>query len=69
MTTHNDLNLKFDFSGMSKGRLKAFNLLLDEFDRIEAEQSGPRLLEEDELEMLNAAGVPGLDFSKRDGRR
>ena len=56
MKNTSDLNLKFDFSGLSKGRLKTFNMLAEEIDRMDAQRQ-TRELSEDALSLLNAAGV------------
>ena len=64
MKNTSDLNLKFDFSGLSKGRLKTFNMLAEEIDRMD-EQHKTRELSEDELSLLNAAmgiGTKEADF-------
>ena len=58
MKNTSDLNLRFDFSGLSKGRLKTFNMLAEEIDRVE-EQHQTRGLSEDELSFLSAAGPVG----------
>ena len=55
MKNTSDLNLKFDFSGLSKGRLKTFNKLVEEIDRMDAQRQ-TRELSEDELSFLSAAG-------------
>ena len=60
MKNTSDLNLKFDFSGLSKGRLKTFNMLAEEIDRAGA-QHQTRELSEDELFFLNAAGESVAD--------
>jgi hypothetical protein len=59
MKNTSDLNLKFDFSGLSKGRLKTFNMLAEEIDRME-ERHQTRELSEDELSFLSAAGHVGF---------
>ena len=60
MKNTSDLNLKFDFSGLSKGRLKTFNKLAEEIDRAEAQRQ-TRELSEDELSFLSAAGESVAD--------
>ena len=47
-------NLKYDFSSLSRGRLRTYNLLVEELERME-EQDQAHELEDDMLEMLSAA--------------
>lgn len=44
--------MKYDFSGLSKGRLRAYNRALQELERMQDVQE----LEDDALDMLAAAG-------------
>lgn len=46
-------DMRYDFSFLSKGRLRAYNRMLAELDK---EQKDVRELNEDEIELLAAAG-------------
>lgn len=46
--------MKYDFSGLSKGRLRAFHRAMQELEGMQ----GVRELEDDALDMLAAAGSP-----------
>lgn len=60
-------DLRYDFSSLSKGRLRAYNQMMDEFDRLHE----VRELSDDDLELLSAAGDPNVGPRKtgqsRDG--
>ena len=49
-------NLKHDFSSLSRGRLRTYNMLAEELERMDEEASGVVALEDDMIEMLAAAG-------------
>lgn len=55
MATNELPNMKYDFSGLSRGRLRTYNMLVEE---LEAQQAGAVDLGDDVLELLSAAGVP-----------
>ena len=51
-------NLKYDFSTLSRGRLRTYNMLAEELERMDEEASqGIVALEDDMIEMLAAAGT------------
>jgi hypothetical protein len=49
-------NLKFDFSVLSRGRLRTYNMLVDELERMEEEDDFQMELSDEDIEMLAAAG-------------
>lgn len=58
MKLSNDFsNMRYDFSTLSKNRLRTFNMMMDEFDRINAQEDmQDGMLSDDALDMLAAAG-------------
>ncbi|MEE1158482.1 MAG: hypothetical protein UHS51_03585 [Atopobiaceae bacterium] len=58
MKLSNDFsNMRYDFSSLSKNRLRTFNMMMDEFDRINAQEDmQDGMLSDDALDMLAAAG-------------
>jgi hypothetical protein len=53
----NFTNMRYDFSSLSKNRLRTFNMMMDEFDRINAQEDmHDGMLSDDALDMLAAAG-------------
>ncbi len=51
--TNNLPDMRYDFSFLSKGRLRAYNRMLEELNK---ESNDARELNEDELDLLAAAG-------------
>ena len=62
-------NLKCDFSSLSRGRLRTYNMLAEELERMEEEANGVFELEDDMIEMLAAAGVNKDDREYARSRR
>lgn len=55
MSTNDQMaSMKYDFSRLSKGRLRTYNRALQELENMQE----ARALDDDEIEMLAAAGVP-----------
>jgi hypothetical protein len=52
---------RYDFSFLSKGRLRAYNRMVEEFERLQDAQDDGIELSDDTLDMLAAAGVPQQD--------
>lgn len=55
------MDMRYDFSVLSKDRLRTYNQLADEIERMEHAatwQDGVRELSDAEIEMLSAAGTP-----------
>ena len=52
-------DMRYDFSGLSKSRLRTYNMLAEELERQEAARSddGTRL-SDDDLDLIAAAGIP-----------
>lgn len=53
------MNAKYDFSRLSRGRLRAFDRMVREFERQQANDANEwREVSDEDLEMLSAAGIP-----------
>ena len=59
MKLSNDFsNMRYDFSSLSKNRLRTFNMMMDEFDRMNSQENiVDGMISDDALEMLAAAGT------------
>ena len=53
MATNDFPNMRYDFSYLSKGRLRAYNRAVEELENLDR----CKALSDDELEMLSAAGM------------
>ena len=65
MATNDLPNMKYDFSVLSRGRLRAYNKMVEEFERLESEGID---LSDEALGMLSAAGTPEQDYDDRMGK-
>lgn len=59
-------NMRYDFSVLSKNRLRTYNMLAEELDRQSLQDSGVEL-DDSQLEMLSAAGdITALSAQKKE---